>query len=49
MEKFSKQTWNSFDEFQDSLHQFGFDITTDMLGPNSKVWLSNFQISYPMY
>ena len=22
MEKFSKQTWNSFDEFQDSLQQF---------------------------
>jgi len=22
MENFSKQTWNSFDEFQDSLHQF---------------------------
>ena len=22
MENFSKQTWNSFDEFQDSLNQF---------------------------
>ncbi len=27
----------------------GFDIKTDMLDPTSKDWLSNFQISYPMY
>ena len=27
----------------------GFDITPDMLAPNSKAWLSNFQISYTMY
>ena len=27
----------------------GFDIKTDMLDPTSKAWLSNFQISYPMY
>ena len=28
---------------------YRFDFTTDMLAPNSKAWLSNFQISYTMY
>ena len=32
-----------------SINLDGFDIHKDLLDPNSQVWLTNFQIAYPMF